>query len=174
MADHIIENIIVTAEIKQQLPLQTLSVSIPNTEFQEQDPVLIFRFDHPRRVVFLTEKGTISCTGVISIDQGRKTIYQVIEILTNHAIPIQHIPDVQMQSFVISMNWKRPIDLDQIQKKLPSDQIIYNPQRNPWIEYLYDQHITFLICSSGIIVCTGSCSFDHVDHAIDMLSSLLE
>lgn len=174
MADHLIENIVATANINQQLPLQTLSISIPNTEYDAEDAVLIFRFEQPKRAVLITEQGTISCTGITSIEQGKETIYQVIETLKQHAVPIQDLPDVHIQNFVISVHLGKNLDLDHISKQLQPDQIIYKPDRNPWIEYLYDEHITFLICASGKIVCTGIHSIDHAHQSIDAVLQLLE
>jgi len=174
MAERLIENIVVTSNINQQLPLQTLSISIPDTEYDSEDPVLIFRFDQPKRAVLVTEQGTISCTGVISIEQGKETIYQVIETLKQHAVPIQEIPEVYIQNFVISINLRKTLDLDTISKKLQPDQIIYMPDKNPWIEYLYDEYITFLICASGKIICTGIHSIDHAHQSIDDFLKLLE
>jgi len=174
MANRNIENIVVTTSLSQQLPLQTLAVSIQNAEYHDEDPLLIFRFDDPKRAVFLTEQGLISCTGVTNLEQGKQVIYQVINILKDHAIPIQHMPDVRLQSFVISINPDRIFDLDEIRMKLPADQIIYQPENNPWIEYLFDEYLTFLISIEGTIVCTGTESIDHAHQAIDTLLQVLE
>lgn len=167
MADHIIENIVVTASVPQRLPLQTLAVSIKNVEFCDEEPVLIFRFDDPKRAVVLTEEGLITCTGVTHIQQGKDTIYQVINILKDQSIPIQKMPEISVQSYVISVSYERIIDLDEMKNKLPVDQIIYQPEKNPWLEYLFDEHITFLIGNEGRFVCVGTGSIDHAHQAID-------
>jgi len=172
MVDSIIENIVVTAQLNQQLPLQTLSVAISNTEYDEQDPVLIFRFDHPKRAVIVTEQGIISCTGVTSLHQGEETIYSAIDTLKQQAIPILEYPPVTMQSFILTVPLETTLDLDHISRHLPPDQVIYKPNKNPWIEYLYDDQVTMLICASGLIICTGTSPLDHAYHAIDMLSTI--
>ena len=172
MVDSIIENIVVTAQLHQQLPLQTLSVSIPSTEYDEQDPVLILRFDSPKRAVIITEQGIISCTGVTSIDQGTETIYSVIKTLQQHGIPIQDYPEVTIQNFVMTITLGKTLDLDLIARQLQPDQIIYKPNKNPWMEYLYDDKITLLLCASGTVVCTGTSTLDHAYQAIDMLSAI--
>jgi len=84
------------------------------------------------------------------------------------------MPDVRLQSFVISINPDRIFDLDEIRMKLPADQIIYQPENNPWIEYLFDEYLTFLISIEGTIVCTGTESIDHAHQAIDTLLQVLE
>ena len=89
-------------------------------------------------------------------------------------LPIQDLPDVYIQNFVISVNLGKNLDLDTISKQLQPDQIIYKPDKNPWIEYLYDEYITFLICASGKLVCTGIHSIDHAHQSIDVLLRLLE
>ena len=172
MVDSIIENIVVTAHLHQQLPLQTLSVSIPDTEYDEQDPVLIFRFDYPKRAVIITEQGIISCTGVTSIDQGTETIYSVIETLQQQGMPIQDYPEVAIQNFVMTITLGKTLDLDHISQQLQPDQVIYKPNKNPWIEYLYDDQVTLLLCTSGTIVCTGTSTLDHAYHVIDKLSTI--
>jgi len=174
MADRIVENIVVTAMLHQKLPLQTLAVSISNAEFHDEEPVLIFRFDDPKRAVVLTEKGRITCTGVTEIQQGKDTIYQVINTLKDHSIPIQEMPDVVIQNFVISVSQDEIINLDEMKLKLPADQIIYQPGKNPWLEYLYDEHVTFLIGNEGRIICTGTGSIDHAHQAIDNLLQVIE
>jgi transcription initiation factor TFIID TATA-box-binding protein len=173
MADRIVENIIVTALMPHKLPLQTLAVSINNAEFHDEEPVLIFRFDDPKRAVLLTEQGLITCTGVKDIQEGKDTIYQVVNILRNHSIPVQEMPEVSVQSYVISITYEKMIDLDEIKMKLPTDQIIYQPEKNPWLEYLYDEHVTFLIGNEGRIVCTGTGSIDHAHQAIDTLLQVI-
>ena len=64
--------------------------------------------------------------------------------------------------------------LTKISKKLQPDQIIYMPDKNPWIEYLYDEYVTFLICASGKIICTGIHSIDHAHQSIDDFLKLVE
>jgi transcription initiation factor TFIID TATA-box-binding protein len=174
MADRIVENVITTTQLSQQLPLQTLADSIQNTEYQYEDAVLIFRFDNPKRAVFLTEQGKLSCTGVKSIKQGEKTINQVIEILKKQGISVEDKPEIQLQSFVISINIEIALDIDTLNIKLPSDKIVYQPQQNPWVEFLFDKDVTFLIGLEGIIVCIGKGSIDHANKSIDTLIELLK
>ena len=173
MADRIIENIVVTASVPQRFPLQTLAVSIPNAEFHDEGPVLIFRFEEPKRAVLLTEQGFITCTGVTEIQDGKDTIHQVLTTLKNHAIPISEMPEVSVQSYVIAINTEKMMDLNEIKMKLPADQIIYQPEKNPWLEYLYDEHVSFLIGKEGRIICTGTGPIDHGHQAIDTLVQVI-
>jgi transcription initiation factor TFIID TATA-box-binding protein len=173
MADRIVENIVVTASLPQKLPLQTLAVSINNTEFHDEEPVLIFRFNDPKRAVLLTEQGLITCTGVKEVQEGKDTILQVITMLKDHSIPVQEIPEVSVQSYVISITYERMLDLNEMKMKLPTDQIIYQPEKNPWLEYLYDEHVTFLIGNEGRIICIGTGSIDHAHQAINTLLKIM-
>jgi TATA-box binding protein (TBP) (component of TFIID and TFIIIB) len=173
MEDRIVENIVVAASVPQNLPLQTLSVSIPNAEFHDEEPVLIFRFDDPKRAVLLTERGLITCTGVTQVQDGKEAIHQVLTTLKDHAIPIQEMPEVSVQSYVISIVTEHRLDLDEVKMKLPADQIIYQPEKKPWLEYLYDEHVTFLIGNEGRIICTGTGPIDHGHQAIDTLVQVI-
>jgi TATA-box binding protein (TBP) (component of TFIID and TFIIIB) len=72
------------------------------------------------------------------------------------------------------MDLGRKLNLTSISQQLPPEKTIYKGDKNPWIEYHYEEYITFLIFSSGRIVCTGICSIDDAKKAIDMLSNMLE
>ena len=123
--------------------------------FTEEDPVLIFRFEQPKRAVLITEQGIITSTGTTSLDEAKELIYNVIETLKKHAIPIQPLPEILIQNYVLSMQMDNKINLDLLLPKLQQNLTIFKPDRNPWIEYLYDENTTVLIHSSGKIICTG-------------------
>jgi TATA-box binding protein (TBP) (component of TFIID and TFIIIB) len=174
MSDLIVENLVITAHINQELPLQSMAINIPNTSYDEQEPVLIFRFDEPKRAVLITKKGFMTCTGCTSFQEGEETITDVINIINEHGITIDDLPDCEIQSFVLSKDMNMTLDLDYISKQLASDKIRYVPDQQPWIEYMYDDNISILINASGKIICTGNTSLDEGKESIDAVSNILE
>ena len=174
MSDLIIENLVITANINQELPLQSMAINIPNTSYDEQEPVLIFRFDEPKRAVLITKKGFMTCTGCTSFQEGEETIHDVINIINEHGITIDEMPDCEIQSFVLSKDMNMTLDLNHISQQLASDKIRYVPDQHPWIEYMYDDNISILIYASGKIICTGTAKLDDGKESIDAVSDILE
>ena len=173
MADLIVENIVVAADLKQSLPLQTLAISISDADYNEEDPLLIFRFNEPKRAVLVTSQGSISCTGIKTEEEGKEYITKIVDILKDHGVFIDKLPDINMQSFVVSTQLNKTFDLNNLSKHLQANPIIYNPDQKPWIEYAYDDQTTILISTSGKLVCTSTSTIDHASEAIDSLSKTL-
>jgi len=174
MSDLIVENLVISTQINQELPLQSMAVSIANTSYDEEEPVLIFRFDTPKRAVLIGKQGHMVCTGCTSFEEGTETIHKVIGIIKDHGIAIHDIPDCSIQSFVVSIDMAKNLDLSKISQQLESDRMRYLPDQHPWIEYAYDDQITILICHSGKIICTGTASLDRAKESIDVISDKLE
>ena len=174
MADLIVENIVCSTNIHQELSLETLLDFLPDASLNEEDRILIVRFNDPKRAVLITEHGKICCTGSKSIDECEETIAHVITLLNNHNVLIDNFPDISLQSVIISTDLGKRIELNQLSNLLQPDQIRFKPNQNPWVEYTYDEHTVFLICSSGKIICTSNKTIDHAEESIENLLEILD
>lgn len=173
MADHIIENIVVVSDIQQQLPLQTLAIAISEADYNEEDPLLIFRFEQPKRAVLVSAQGSIYCTGVKTIEEGTEYITKIINRLKTHGVHVEAIPEIRLQSYVVSTQIAPSFDLNVLAKQLQSKPIVYNPEQKPWIEYVHDDQNTIMIYASGKLVCTGTATLDQASEALENLSNTL-
>ena len=82
MVDVEIENIIASAHIAEALELPTIAESIEGAEYNpDRFPGVVLRFESPRIVVLLFEKGRIMCTGGRSVEDVQKVMDNVFETL---------------------------------------------------------------------------------------------
>jgi hypothetical protein len=77
-----IENIIASAQIAESLDLPIIAESIEGAEYNpDRFPGVVLRFESPRIVVLLFDKGRIMCTGGRSVEDVQKVMDDVFETL---------------------------------------------------------------------------------------------
>ena len=79
------ENVVVSADIHRDLPLEKLATMLDNAEYNpEQFPGLVYKLNEAKATFLLFSNGKIVCTGTKSEEQVHKAVDMIIDILKKH------------------------------------------------------------------------------------------
>ena len=174
MTELFIENIIATTHLHKDLPLDTLVEAFPDATYNaEEQPVLIIRFQTPKRAVFVLSDGQLFCTGSTSLDTAEKTIKLVLDELKQKGISFDTDIPVEIHTITASSHLTQTVQLQLIKDALQDETVIYNPDHDPWLEYQPVKHVTVLIFPSGKLVLTGNASLEEMKEILNSLKNTL-
>lgn len=164
-----IVNIVVSASLGQDIPLEKMAATLSNTEYNpEQFPGLVIRIKEPKTSALIFSSGKIVCTGARSMDKVKESIEKIIKSLEKINIKIAKFPDVKIQNMVAAGTVGMDLNLNTLAMKL--DNTEYEPEQFPGLVYkLAEAKATFLLFSNGKVVCTGTKSEKEVHEALDKL-----
>jgi transcription initiation factor TFIID TATA-box-binding protein len=174
MADLVVENMVVSAELNQSLDLKETNDLFPETTFDQVDhPVLVFHYQNPSRVVLITTQGNIMCTGSKTEEDAVEALHHTVDALKEkNLIKKSTTISPKQESIIVSKNLNFSLPLESIQASLSFDQCIYHPSEKPWLEYHQSQY-SMLLFSSGNIICTGNISLDESRDAFKNIENTL-
>ncbi len=169
-----IVNIVVSASLGHDIPLEKMAATLPNTEYNpEQFPGLVIRIKDPKTSALIFSSGKIVCTGARTMENVRESIRKIIKQLEKINVKIKEQPEVTIQNIVASGSIGMDLNLNVLAMKL--DNTEYEPEQFPGLVYkIPSRRATFLLFSNGKIVCTGTKSAQEVHDAVDQLVEILK
>ena len=168
-----IVNIVVSASLGHDIPLEKMAATLSNTEYNpEQFPGLVIRIKDPKTSALIFSSGKIVCTGARTIEKVQESIKKIIKSLEKINIKIKIKPEIKIQNIVASGSVGMALNLNELATQLQN--VEYEPEQFPGLVYKLDQtktnpKATFLLFSNGKIVCTGTKSEEEVHSALDKL-----
>jgi transcription initiation factor TFIID TATA-box-binding protein len=162
-------NIVVSTSLEQDIPLEKMAATLPNTEYNpEQFPGLVIRIKEPKTSALIFSSGKVVCTGAKSMDKVEESIKKIIKSLEKINVKVTVKPKIKIQNIVASGTVGMDLNLNTLAMKLKNTE--YEPEQFPGLVYkLIDAKATFLLFSNGKVVCTGTKSEEEVHAALDML-----
>ncbi len=169
-----IVNIVVSASLGHDIPLEKMAATLPNTEYNpEQFPGLVIRIKDPKTSALIFSSGKIVCTGARTMENVKESIRKIIKQLEKINVKIKEQPEVTIQNIVASGSIGMDLNLNVLAMKL--DNTEYEPEQFPGLVYKLPSHrATFLLFSNGKIVCTGTKSEAEVHEVVDKLIEILK
>ncbi len=169
-----IENVVASADLHVNVPLEKVSRKLPNTEYTpEQFPGLVLKLEKEGITALVFSTGKIVCTGTKSEDDVERAVKLVMRELRKVGIKFTRKPDIKVQNVVASGNIGEKLNLVDLAFKLKTAE--YEPEQFPGLVYkVPDSHITFLLFGTGKIVCTGAKNKREIKRAIDDLVKTLK
>ena len=164
-----IVNIVVSSDLKHDVPLEKMAATLSNTEYNpEQFPGLVLRIKEPKTSALIFSSGKIVCTGARNMQQVDEAIQKIIKSLEKINVKITIKPEVTIQNMVASGGIGMDLNLNKLAIKL--DNTEYEPEQFPGLVYkLNEAKATFLLFSNGKVVCTGTKSEAEVRAALEKL-----
>src|SRR3989338_5861839 len=168
-----IVNIVVSASLGHDIPLEKMAATLSNTEYNpEQFPGLVIRIKEPKTSALIFSSGKIVCTGARTIEKVQESIKKIIKSLEKINIRITIKPEIKIQNIVASGAVGMDLNLNELATKLQN--VEYEPEQFPGLVYKLPPkkptpQATFLLFSNGKIVCTGTKSEKEVHLALDKL-----
>ncbi len=175
MADIIIENIVATTQIAEELDIEYLADALQDSKYDpEEFSGLSIHFNEPKAVAFIFSNGKITCTGAKNIDDIEDLIIKTINKIEDAGISVMDEPEVEIQNIVASLDLKKELNLVNIVKNPLLENVEYEPEKFPGLVYRMDgSSVTLLIFGSGKIVCTGAEKLEDASDAINTIEDKL-
>lgn len=175
-ATYSVENVVVSVELNQDIPLKKIAESYKDAEFNlNKFPGICVHLTAPtpRSTVLIFGNGKCVITGLKFSKDAPVVINKIIERLNAIGITINQEPNYKVVNVVISANLNHYINLDEASLLL--NHSIYEPEVFPGLIFrIQDPKAVFLIFSSGKVVLTGIKSEDQIVPAIKLLGNTLK
>lgn len=167
-------NIVVSSDLKHDVPLEKMAATLSNTEYNpEQFPGLVLRIKEPKTSALIFRSGKIVCTGSRTMEDVKESIQKIIKSLEKINVKITIEPQINIQNIVASGTIGMDLNLNKLAIKLENTE--YEPEQFPGLVYKLDEaKATFLLFSNGKVVCTGTRSEKAVHDALDKLIERLK
>ena len=145
---------------------------------QEQFPGMVYRVETPKVCLLLFRSGKVVATGARSESDVESAFRQLHERLTTEGFLTDANPFdtemIEISNLVITTDYQRPVDLNNLVLSLPFEKTEYEPEQFPGLIYRIDApSAVCLVFSSGKCVITGTKSPEDADAAADALKDEL-
>lgn len=169
-----IQNVVASINLDLNLPLVKLLNHLPKSEYEpEQFPALIWRLEDQKASFLIFKTGKIVCIGSKTVKAARSAFSTLISHFRK--AKIKGVPRkfrVKVENVVATDQITNKLDLDSIAFELEKSE--YEPETFPGIVYrIYKPKASFLLFSSGKIVCAGAKKITDVKKAIKELKKHL-
>ncbi len=169
-----IENVVATAELHQNVDLESIMRSFPTAKYDPNTfPGLIYHTRKPDVAILIFSSGKMVVAGAKSDRMARRAVSKLVDELKMAGLVILSEPDTVVRNVVASADLSRRIDLEDMATKLEGT--IYDPEQFPGLIYRQkDTKGVLLIFANGRLVCSGARSLVDVEKAINQLCKTLE
>ncbi|HEC81999.1 MAG TPA: TATA-box-binding protein [Thermoplasmatales archaeon] len=155
MVDIVVENVVVSAQVADEIDLEKASQQLPEAEYNPTlFPGLTLRSSSPRAAVLLFSSGKAVCTGAKNIDDAKNAVKKVCSMLDSKGFTVHKNPKITVQNIVVSANLKKKMDLESVAVSLKT-KVEYQPEQFPGLIYRTNSDIVLLVFSSGKVVGVG-------------------
>jgi transcription initiation factor TFIID TATA-box-binding protein len=168
-----IVNIVVSASLGHDIPLEKMAATLSNTEYNpEQFPGLVIRIKEPKTSALIFSSGKIVCTGGRTLDDVRQSIRKIMKSLEKINVKIKEEPEIHVQNIVASGSIGMDLNLNFLAMRLENTE--YEPEQFPGLVFKMPKaKATFLLFSNGKVVCTGTKSEEQLHTVLDQLHDML-
>lgn len=169
-----IQNIVASVTLKTKIPLDELLEHLEDSEYEpEQFPALIYRNPEPKATFLVFQTGKLVCIGSKTVKDAKGAIEVLIKKLRKFKVKIKNKYKVEIENVVATDRIAEELDLDAIAFDLEKSE--YEPETFPGIVYrVYNPKASFLLFSSGKIVCAGAKTQAEIKKAIEQLKKDLK
>ena len=175
VTSYTIQNVVASAALFVDIPLEKLATKLINTEYNpEQFPGLVLRLKSIRVTALIFSSGKIVVTGVKSEALVPDAVTAIQKELAKADIICTKKPTMKVENMVASGDISMKLNLTELAFNLPTAE--YEPEQFPGLVYkVPNDHITFLLFSTGRIVCTGAKNEGEIKKSIkDLRKTLLD
>lgn len=156
--DYTIVNIVASGNLRANLDLYNLAVSIPNIEYEpEQFPGAILKLQEPKVSMLLFKNGKIIISGASSeaqIEQGIRKASKLIHEV-QPSVKVVDKCEYTVVNLVATGNLHQNLDL--FKTALNLDNVEYEPEQFPGaILRLSEPKLTLLLFKNGKVICAGA------------------
>jgi len=170
-----IENVVAVAMLGVDFHLEKMLSSTEGTEYApEQFPGLVYRPQNlPGVAALIFSSGKIVCTGARSVEAARDAMKKVVEKVRSAGIDVPKDFDVSIENIVARSKIKGQLKLEELALSLENAE--YEPSQFPGLVYrIPEPKVSFLLFSTGKIICTGARRVEDIQRGLQNLRQRLE
>ena len=159
---------VITVQFADRIDLGKLAGKLPSSAeyFPDNFPGVVYRMKKPRASFLIFSTGKTTCTGTASLKDAKEAIKNMLKLLKDMGINVK-IPKIVIQNIVASTKLDTRFDIDKMAFALENSE--YEPETFPGLVYKMEGSVTFLIFSTGKIVCVGAKSVKDIKESFDRL-----
>jgi len=156
-----IQNVVASATFNHMFDVDAIAKSFQNASFKGDFPGVVFRLKKPKTTLLIFRTGKMVCTGAKSEREARRGILAAVRELRKGGIVMGvERPKIRVENIVATLTLDCDVvdlvALAESRNSLPG-RVLYEPEQFPALIYqMEDSNITFLVFSSGKIVCAGA------------------
>lgn len=164
-----VENIVASTRFAEELDLYAVAERLEGSEYEpERFPGLIYRISDPKTAILLFTSGKANCTGGKSLDEVRRAIHKVAELLNDSGISADPDPEFTVQNMVAIYDIGYTLNLTNLTIALGLENIEYEPEQFPGLVYrVRDPKVVCLLFGSGKMVITGAKNEGDIERAVE-------
>ncbi len=150
-----IQNVVVSTHVNVGFPLTKISEYYESVEYEpEAFPGLVVRLKDPNITALVFRSGTIVCVGSKTEKEALQGIRKIMDMIRKLGVKIPEKYKTKIENIVAVGNLGYDLDLETLAFRIEDSE--YEPENFPGlICRLNEPKVSFLIFSSGSIVCVG-------------------
>jgi len=170
-----VENVVAVAMFGVEFQLEKLLSQTERTEYEpEQFPGLVYRpAGLPGVAALIFSSGKVVCTGSRTVEGARDALEKVAQKMRENGFAVPKDFSVSIENIVASSKLKGQLKLEELALSLENAE--YEPSQFPGLVFrLPDPRVSFLLFSTGKIICTGARNVEDVQKALQKLKERLK
>ena len=168
-------NVVATGFLNHPLDLRVVREKVKGVYGTPKFPSVTLKMRNPKATVSIFESGKIICAGGRSLSEAFTALRRIHKILVDAgAAPPNSKLKLEVRNIVASATLPGAfIDVEKASRELPG--AVYVPEQFPAARYKpQGVNVSFLLYSSGKIICAGAKSVEELVEAVDVLHEQLE
>lgn len=169
-----IQNVVVSTHVDVVFPLTKIAESYEDAEYEpEAFPGLVVRLKDPNITALVFRSGTVVCVGAKGLKEANEGIRKILNLIRKIGVKIPTTYRTKIQNIVAVGNLGYSLNLESIAFSMEDSE--YEPENFPGlICRLDDPKVSFLVFSSGSIVCIGAKKVSDARKGLEMIEKKLK
>ena len=169
-----IQNVVVSAHVDAVFPLTKIVEIYEDAEYvPEAFPGLIMRMKDPKITALVFRSGTIVCVGAKSVREANEGIDKILKMIKKLGVKIPQKYKTKIENIVAVGTLGYELNLEKIAFTMEDSE--YEPENFPGlICRLDDPKVSFLVFSSGRIVCIGAKKLTDAKKGLELIEKKLK
>jgi len=172
-----VRNVVATAIFSHPFNVEAIAKSFKNACFKGKFPGVVFTLKRPKATLLIFRTGKMVCTGAKSEREARRSILAAVKELSKGGVVIVERPTIHVENIVATVTLNCDVvdlvALAESRNSLPGT-VLYEPEQFPALIYhMSNSRVTFLVFSSGKVVCVGAKTEKELHEAVERFKQTL-
>lgn len=169
-----IQNVVVSVHVDVIFPLTKISEVYENVEYEpEAFPGVVVRLNDPNITALVFRSGTIVCVGSKTEKEAIQGIGKIMDMIKKLGVKVPEKYKTKIENIVAVGTLGYDLNLETLAFKMEDSE--YEPENFPGlICRLADPKVSFLIFSSGSIVCVGGKKISDAKEGLALIEKKLK
>ena len=168
-----VESVDSSVSLGKSIQLKKLMSSMGNAEYEKGNSGVVYKIEGSSAAALVFPSGKIVCTGAKSIEESQDAAKKTLKRLESAGVQAPGKHSIKIENIVATSNANTSLNLGEISFALKNAE--YEPGKFPGLVYRAQKSgLTFMLFSSGRIICTGAQRLSDIQSALDTLKKKLE